>query len=527
MIDRARSVFSESEFLFLDPRVEPPLAFLLDRTRLLSDLVDALGSPLNVVLPEQLETNLAAFRGVYAAHRLRGAIYLASKASRSTALLRRLAATDAQVEVASLGELRHALAAGFTGDRLLAGGPKTTPYLWLAARSGASVHLDSAEELRTLAGLVHHFQLPPVPVLVRLCDFGRDRAGILSRTSRFGVPITELDPVLDLLVAEQSALRMVGVGFHLDTSSLAEKANAVERCVLALDAANHRGLRPRRIDVGGGFGVRYLADPDQWRRYTSALTEAVLGQSEPMTWQGHSYGLRAESGTVRGALQLYPAARQDAGAAYLDALLDTRGPALGRPLGTMLLEHLYDLDIEPGRALLDQCGLTLVRVAEIGRRAGRLTLRVDANRDDVSLEAGGVLVDPIVIPRRPDQPDQPDQPKKPDQSDVPCQAYLLGNRCLEHDLITHRLVSLRRTPRVGDLLALVNTAGYFADFNVTGALRQPIASRIVITSTARSPGPATAVPPVPVPATASATSGDDCWHWCDEEQYWPTVGVNL
>ncbi|MDQ0946308.1 hypothetical protein QFZ24_000231 [Streptomyces phaeochromogenes] len=38
--------------LFLRPRVEPPLASLLGDAPFLHSLVDALGSPLNVLLPE-------------------------------------------------------------------------------------------------------------------------------------------------------------------------------------------------------------------------------------------------------------------------------------------------------------------------------------------------------------------------------------------------------------------------------------------------------------------------------------------
>lgn len=100
--------------LFLEPRLESRLRSLLNVPGLLHTLTEALGSPLNVVVPDQLADNLQQFRSVYGSHHLSGQVYFAHKANRSSALLRLLAATDAGVDVASLGEMQHALGAGFT-----------------------------------------------------------------------------------------------------------------------------------------------------------------------------------------------------------------------------------------------------------------------------------------------------------------------------------------------------------------------------------------------------------------------------
>ncbi len=76
----------------LRPRVDPPLASLLGAAPFLHSLVDALGSPLNVLLPESVAANAERFRAVYRRHRLAGRVYFAHKANRSSALVRRLAA---------------------------------------------------------------------------------------------------------------------------------------------------------------------------------------------------------------------------------------------------------------------------------------------------------------------------------------------------------------------------------------------------------------------------------------------------
>ncbi|GAA0479289.1 diaminopimelate decarboxylase [Paractinoplanes deccanensis] len=466
--------------LHLTPRTAPALRSVLDDPALLTQLINGLGSPLNIVLPDLLEANVEAFRESYRRHRLRGRIYFAHKANRSAALLRRLAATEAGADVASLAELQHALGAGFTPDRIMATGPKNREFLWLAARTGVIVNADSPGELTDLADLVAAHGLPRVRVMVRLSGFASQGVQVISRRSRFGVPSRALAEVLDLLEKHREELELVGVAYHLDTIGWPEKAVALEGCLAALEECQARGLPVRSVDIGGGFGVNYLADGAEWERYTSELAQAVLGKREPMTWNGHGYGLRNDAGTLRGVLGLYPAHRPVSGAGYLDQLLGADAPGLRRPLGSLLLDTMYDLDIEPGRALLDQCGLVLTRVLEV---RGEL-VRLDCNARDVSLEEHGVLMDPVLISRE-------------SRSDDPAGVYLLGNLCLEADLITRRKVFLPRRPEPGDLLAFVNTAGYFMDFSATQALLQPIGRKVAVY---RDGG---------------------VWRWCLDEQYWP------
>ncbi|MGC5311512.1 Y4yA family PLP-dependent enzyme [Micromonospora zamorensis] len=472
--------------LYLSPRIDPTLQSALDETVLLTQLTDALGSPLGVILPQQLAGNVAAFRSVFSDHRLSGQVYYAHKANRSSSLVRELAATDAGIDVASLAELQHALGAGFVPQRIMATGPKNEEFLWLCARTGVTVGADSVGELAALAALVADWSLPRVRVMARLSGFTSTGVQLGSRRSRFGVSAAAASEVLDVIEKHGEALGLVGVAFHLDTIGLPEKAVALEGCLGVLDECRQRGLRPWSVDIGGGFGVDYLADGAQWERYTSALTEAVLGRRAPLTWNGHGYGLRAEGGHVRGSLNLYPAHRPVSGPAYLDRLLGTAAPEQRRPLGTLLLDNMYDLHVEPGRALLDQCGLVLASVLEVRDEAdGDTIVRLDCNARDVSLEEHGVLMDPVVVHRT--------TPAAPGPAGV----YLFGNLCLEADLITRRKVFLPSRPRPGDLLAFVNTAGYLMDFSATHALRQPIGRKVAL------------------------YRDDGAWRWCLDEQYWP------
>lgn len=477
------------EGLYLAPQASDFLTELLGAPELLTGLVDSLGSPLNVVVPQQITENTADYRAIYAAHTLNGTIYFAHKANRSSALVRELAGGDTGIDVASLAELQHALASGFAGSRIMATGPKDRDFLWLAARVGAIVNADSVAELETLAALVAAHRLPTVRVMIRLSAFDSPGVKVLSRPSRFGIHQRELATVLDVLDRHRGELDLLGTAYHLDTTSLDEKVLALEGCLLAMRAAGARGFSPRAIDIGGGFGVNYLADQGQWERYTTALSHAVLGARPPMTWQNHGYGLRAEAGTLRGTLGVYPAHRPVAGPRYLDALLRRDAPSLGRPLATLLLENLYDLHIEPGRALVDQCGLTLARVEEVREtHTGDTLVRLAANSRDISTEEHAVLMDPVLLAAG--------------DASAPVEVFLSGNLCLEDDLLTRRAVTLPRRPVPGDVLAFVNTAGYFMDFAADHALMQPIARKIAVH---RTP--------------------EGGWTWCLDENYWPGKGA--
>ncbi|MGW3957019.1 Y4yA family PLP-dependent enzyme [Streptomyces sp. NPDC004752] len=488
------------EPLRLRPRLEPPLASLLDAGPLLHSLVDALGSPLNVLLPERAAENARRFHAVYREHHLAGRVYFAHKANQSDCLVRRLAAEDPAVvgvDVASLGELRHALGCGFTPDRIMATGPKDPEFLWLAARVGATVNLDSLRELEQLAELVRKYNLPRVDVLLRLSGFESEGgpegpgARVLSRRSRFGSPVGEVGELLSAVERHRDAVELTGTAYHLDTTGAVEKVRALERCVMVMDECRARGLAPRVVDIGGGFGAGYVADAAEWDRYTTALTEAVLGTRPALTWRGHGYGLRNEGGTVRGTAALYPACRPVAGPGYLAELLSLPAPLLGRPTAGLLLEHMYDLCAEPGRALVDQCGLSLARVLDVrrtGEGAGEYLVRLGMNAGDVSLEEHGVLVDPVLLSRT---------GAAGESGAGPVGVYLVGNLCLEADLITRRMVFLPRLPDPGDLLAFANTAGYAMDFHAHHAQRQPVARTVAVVDEGGS------------------------WRWCLDEDYWP------
>jgi diaminopimelate decarboxylase len=190
--------------LFLRPRLDGALREILDSPEFLHGLVSGLGSPLNIVVPGRIVENLARFDDVCRRHHLSGRVYFAHKANRSSALVRELAGTEAGIDVASLAELEHALGAGFTGERIMATGPKDSEFLWLAARCGAVVNADSRDELLRLGELVTKHGLSPTPVMLRLSGFEEHGVKVLSRSSRFGSHVRELESLVEATSSRSS-----------------------------------------------------------------------------------------------------------------------------------------------------------------------------------------------------------------------------------------------------------------------------------------------------------------------------------
>ncbi|WP_223114736.1 alanine racemase [Lolliginicoccus suaedae] len=435
----------------LEPLVGTHARAVLARPVEVHRWVAALGSPLTILLPEQVAGNIAAARAVLDRHGVSGAIRFGAQACPSTTVIRQVSAEGAGVLACSLASMTDALSAGVPGRSILVGGVKTPEMLWLAARAGCTVVVSSLEELREAGALAGRLD-----VLLRFSSFVDTGAPVKIRPSRSGFAERDF-PAIAAELSRHRDLSLRGLSFHLDTVGIPEKALALDGCLRVLREARAAGFSPDVISIGGGFGVTYVADPGQWDAFTTALIDSALGRRAPFTWQSFHYGLRAEKGKLRGAASLYPAQRTAVGARYLDDLLGQRQESSGASFGRILRDSMLELWIEPGRWLVDQAGLTLVRVLRVsGGGSSGATIEVDASSDDLRTERFGVMMDPLLV-RVPGSAD----------ADVPGpgSGFLVGNRDSESGLITRRAISFRAMPRAGDILAFVNTAGYLADLD--------------------------------------------------------------
>ncbi|WP_020524333.1 type III PLP-dependent enzyme domain-containing protein [Catelliglobosispora koreensis] len=175
-------------------------------------------------------------------------IFYAMKANGHPAIVSALATVCDGVDVASAGELEIALAHGFS--RVVCSGPaKSLTFLRAAAAAGATVNVESIQELHALGSL---------GVAVTVCLRVNRRialpAGISHRMSyQFGIDETRLPEAF----AVAASYPLIDVaGFHLHAMSGNLDVNAHNVFIKeSLEWAASFGLR--QVNLGGGFGVDY------------------------------------------------------------------------------------------------------------------------------------------------------------------------------------------------------------------------------------------------------------------------------
>ncbi|GAA4547784.1 Y4yA family PLP-dependent enzyme [Amycolatopsis samaneae] len=409
----------------------PIVTTLLDQHRdLLADLLDGLGSPLHVVLPEIFEENITGLRQAFADAGAEVDILFAEKANKAACYVSSAAALGAGADVASTAELVKALAGGVPGHRIGVSGPEKDDTLHaLAVQHNCVVAVDSISELRRLAATA---RLAHRRVRVLLRSRVDSQPG-----SRFGMADTERDAAVGLCLELAEHVRFQGFSFHLNGYSPEERATAANEMIEHCLEARRRGARSvDLVDIGGGLPMRYV-DPPLW--------EEFLRQNEP----AHYHGTKASRG-----FSFYPYG----------------GPPPAQAART-LMGHPVDGDeslsakaartgirflAEPGRSLLDQAGFTVYRVQQVEDRRdtdGYAIVTVAGTSLSLCEQWFNTdyLPDPVLISAEP-------------AGDEPFPACVAGSTCLENDMVTWRKIGFPRPVRPGDQLVYLNTAGYHMDF---------------------------------------------------------------
>jgi ornithine decarboxylase len=197
-------------------------------------------------------------------------IFYAVKANPAPEILERLAAAGSSFDTASAGEIRSALAAGATPERVSFGNTikKPADIAWAHAQGIDLFAVDAIEELRKIAA-----HAPGAQVYCRILVEASGALWPLNR--KFGcVP----DMAVDLLIeAKALGLVPVGVSFHVGSQQLDpaqyDRAIAAAKSVFARCA--EAGVVLRMIDLGGGFPAEYAPGVAGIEAYGAAIAEAM------------------------------------------------------------------------------------------------------------------------------------------------------------------------------------------------------------------------------------------------------------
>ncbi|MFE7624879.1 diaminopimelate decarboxylase [Streptomyces sp. NPDC057509] len=239
----------------------------------------------------------------------------AAKASSLVPVLRLLARCGMGCEVASPGELRLALDAGFAPSKIVLDSPaKTRDEIRRALAVGVAVNADNLDEVDRIASLRPSDAVSAIGLRVNP-QVGGGSIGAMSTataTSKFGVALRDpgaRERVVKAFAAHPWLTRLhahvgsQGCSLELITAGIAETYRLAEEINAALGRRQITGL-----DIGGGLPVNFADDEvrPSFAAYAAALRAAVPGlfdgRYELVTEFGRS--LLAKNGFI-GALVEY------------------------------------------------------------------------------------------------------------------------------------------------------------------------------------------------------------------------------
>ena len=271
----------------------------------------------------------------------------------------------------------------------------------------------------------------------------------------------------------QDNINFKGFAFHLDSNSIAEKAVAIDNTLIMFEKCYELGLNPYIMDIGGGYGIKYIEDKDKYDKSILNIKKSILGQIPMITYNNKSFGVVIEKGAIKKNLVHREYVTPIPGVYNLEKVLDSSLEDFGnRKVLDIIKENLIELYIEPGTAILDQTGIVVTKVNFVKElETGDKMVYLDMKSQDVIMGGGEMFLDPVHLIS---------DDEKQKREDAKEGVYVAGNLCMENDLIYSHKIYLDKEVKKGDIFVFVNTGAYFMDFYRTDTARQKIANTIAI-----------------------------------------------
>lgn len=191
-------------------------------------------------------------------------IHYAVKANNNPELLKSLAALGTGVDTVSGGEIRLALAAGFTPETIiLSGVAKTVTEIEFAVSTEIKqINVESPQELQRIGEVARRlgrtarvaFRLNP--------DVNPKTHPYITtgfRENKFGMDESFIPELLEILKRFGSHLDLQGLTMHIGSQifELDVIGEAIEKTIAVHRALQAQGFRLPRLDIGGGLGIQY------------------------------------------------------------------------------------------------------------------------------------------------------------------------------------------------------------------------------------------------------------------------------
>jgi diaminopimelate decarboxylase len=250
----------------------------------LSVLADEVGTPFYCYSSATLTRHYQVFKAAFGD--LDNLICYAVKANSNQAVLTTLARLGAGMDVVSEGELRRAIAAGATADKItFSGVGKTQEEMAFALDAGIfCFNVESEPELHALSALASaKGRVASIALRVNPDVDAKTHAKISTgkAENKFGIPISQARAAF-AEAGRLPGIKVSGVDIHIGSqiTDLEPFDRAFELTADFIRTLRADGLDIAHLDVGGGLGIPYreTEDPDSYHpdRY-ARIVKARLG----------------------------------------------------------------------------------------------------------------------------------------------------------------------------------------------------------------------------------------------------------
>ncbi len=268
----------------------------------LTTIAAEVGTPLYVYSAGAMRDRLRQFQVAFAG---RPALFCyAVKANSNIAVIRTLAAAGAGADTVSGGEIERALAAGVPPARIVfAGIAKTDAEIRFALGLGImQFNVESVPELLRISAVATELGTT-APIALRInpdVDAGTlDKISTGRKDDKFGIPYADAIGLYGL-ARTLPGIRPVGLHLHIGSqiTTLEPFRRAYARGVALFRELHAGGMPLRRLDLGGGFGVRYRnEEPVSPAAFAALVEELVRGLDVELVFEP-GRALVAEAGVL-------------------------------------------------------------------------------------------------------------------------------------------------------------------------------------------------------------------------------------
>ncbi len=429
----------------LRPITDPWIDIFLKNKKDIRALLINYGSPLNVHHSIPFLNNLSNFENIFRKFKLRHHLLFPTSASKCKKFIELSANIGLGTATSSIEEIQECLKKKMDPTQITVLSSQNKRLLHFAVQNNIRIILGHFEEGNLIQSICENLD-KKAKIGFKLGGFIFEGLPIASKN---GIsPDKAVDLLTDRLSKKWTHLDFDGFHFHIEEFCVMRKAEALKQTIVLVDLLSRKGIKTNYIDIGGSIPINYLKNRKEWGKYNQAIKNSSQIKKPDFKIEDNVFNTHWPELVENKQLKLFPLFNKFPKELFVEKLL-MQPFSSHELLFQAIRSRGLKFVLQPGRALLDQTGISLVRISEITlNQFNNLVIRLDMTAEQLQKIKVDYIMDPLFVCRD-------------ENSNIgKYEAYLIDSDVENPDLIIKRKIHLQKKPEVGDIICFVNTAGY-------------------------------------------------------------------